>query len=66
MQIFKNGRFKGKNLVSTSENIDEIGVSTVKLKSSNGRTINAFLLTSEDIYFLEDNKRIEDINNTHT
>ncbi len=66
MQIFKNGRFKGKSLVSTSENIDEIGVSTVKLKSSNGRTINGFLFTSEDIYLLEDNKRIEDINNIHT
>ena len=66
MQIFKNGRFKGKSLVSTSENIDEIGVSTVKLKSNNGRIINGFLFTSEDIYLLEDNKRIEDINNIHT
>ena len=62
----ENGRFKGKSLVFTPENIDEISISTVKLKSSNGRTVNGFLLTSEDIYLLEDNKRIEDINNIHT
>ena len=66
MEEKENGRFKGKSLVFTPENIDEISISTVKLKSSNGRTVNGFLLTSEDIYLLEDNKRIEDINNTHT
>lgn len=61
-----NGRFKGKSLVFTPENIDEMDAPTVKLKSSNGISVNGFLLTSEDIYLLEDNKRIEDINNTHT
>ena len=31
-----------------------------------GKTVAVFLKTSEDSLYLEDNKRIEDINNTHT
>ncbi|WP_176891810.1 hypothetical protein LIY46_03830 [Fusobacterium varium] len=30
-----------------------------------GKTVAVFLKTSEDSLYLEDNKRIEDINNTH-
>ncbi|WP_294713239.1 hypothetical protein, partial [uncultured Fusobacterium sp.] len=40
-----NGRFKGKSLVFTPENIDEMDAPTVKLKSSNGISVNGFLLT---------------------
>ena len=35
-------------------------------KTITGETIAGFLQTSEDIFVLEDNKRLKDINNTHT
>lgn len=55
------GRFKGKKLVFTPENLKEINIKTVV-----GETVDGFLKTSEDSLLLEDNKRTEDINNTHT
>ncbi|WP_462427635.1 hypothetical protein [Fusobacterium varium] len=99
------GKFKGKKLIFTPENLEEINIKTVagetvsgktitgktvaeetingkiitgktiteeivSSKTVNGKTIHGksvdgFLKTSEDILLLEDNKRIEDINNTH-
>ena len=35
-------------------------------KTITGETVAGFLQTSEDIFVLEDNKRLKDINNTHT
>ena len=75
------GKFKGKRLIFTPENIVEMekfakeGKTNVEKindkktsaeKTITGKTINGFLKTSEDSFLLEDNKRIEDINNTHT
>ena len=48
------GKFKGKRLIFTPENIIP------------DKTITEFLEPSEDSLYLEDNKRIKDINNTHT
>ena len=39
---------------------------TITGKTITGETIAGFLQTSEDIFVLEDNKRLKDINNTHT
>ncbi|MDU1912077.1 hypothetical protein [Fusobacterium sp.] len=65
------GRFKGKKLVFTPENLKEINIKTVvgetvDGKTVNGKSVDGFLKTSEDSLLLEDNKRTEDINNTHT
>ena len=75
------GKFKGKRLIFTPENIGEMekfakeektnvekidNKKTSAEKTITGKTINVFLKTSEDSLLLEDNKRIEDINNTHT
>ena len=109
------GKFKGKKLIFTSENLEEINIKTVaeetvsgkiiigetitgktvaegiingKIitgetvsgkaitgktvaeetingKTIHGKSVDGFLKTSEDILLLEDNKRIEDIKNTH-
>ena len=48
------GKFKGKRLIFTPENIIP------------DKTITEFLEPSEDIFYLEDIKRVKDINNTHT
>ena len=48
------GKFKGKRLIFTPENIIP------------DKTITEFLEPSEDISYLEDIKRVKDINNTHT
>ena len=45
----ENGKFKGKKIVFTPENIDELGISTVTVKSLNGKPSNGFLEPSEDI-----------------
>ena len=65
------GKFKGKRLVFTPENIEEMEKFTNEQKISDENTITdktvpEFLEPSEDSLYLEDNKRIEDINNTHT
>ena len=90
------GKFKGKKLIFTPENIEEmekftreeeidneetttgetitgeiiteetITGETVTGKTITGETVAGFLQTSEDIFVLEDNKRLKDINNTHT
>ena len=39
---------------------------TITGKTITGETVADFLQTSEDIFVLEDNKRLKDINNTHT
>ena len=39
---------------------------TITGKTITGETVAGFLQTSEDIFVLEDNKRLKDINNTHT
>ena len=39
---------------------------TITEETTTGKTIAGFLQTSEDIFVLEDNKRLKDINNTHT
>lgn len=39
---------------------------TITGKIITGETVAGFLQTSEDIFVLEDNKRLKDINNTHT
>ena len=95
------GKFKGKKLIFTPENIEEmekftgeeeinneetiaeetitgeiiagktitgetIIEETTTGKTITGETVAGFLQTSEDIFVLEDNKRLKDINNTHT
>ena len=65
------GKFKGKRLIFTPENIEEMEKFTNEQKISDENTITdktvpEFLEPSEDSLYLEDNKRIEDINNTHT
>ncbi len=47
----------------TGETITE---ETTTGKTITGETVAGFLQTSEDIFVLEDNKRLKDINNTHT
>ena len=79
------GKFKGKKLIFTPENLEEINIKTVAEETINGKiitgetvsgktvngktihgkSVDGFLKTSEDILLLEDNKRIEDIKNTH-
>ncbi|WP_338948750.1 hypothetical protein [Fusobacterium varium] len=95
------GKFKGKKLIFTPENVEEmekftgeeeidneetitgetiaeeiitgetitgktITKETVTGKTITGETVAGFLQTSEDSFVLEDNKRLKDINNTHT
>ncbi|WP_373078228.1 hypothetical protein [Fusobacterium varium] len=65
------GKFKGKRLIFTPENIKEMEKFTNEQKINDentipDKTVTEFLEPSEDILLLEDNKRIEDINNTHT
>lgn len=65
------GKFKGKRLIFTPENIEEMEKFTNEQKISDENTITdktvpEFLEPSEDSLYLEDNKRIKDINNTHT
>lgn len=105
------GKFKGKKLIFTPENIEEmekftreeeidneetttgetitgktitgetiaeeiitgetitgktITEETITGKTITGETVAGFLQTSEDSFVLEDNKRLKDINNTHT
>ena len=100
------GKFKGKKLIFTPENIEEmekftreeeidneetiteettteetitgetiaeetitgetIIEETITGKTITGETVADFLQTSEDSFVLEDNKRLKDINNTHT
>ncbi len=65
------GKFKGKRLIFTPENIEEMEKFTNEQKISDentitDKTVTEFLEPSEDSLYLEDNKRIEDINNTHT
>lgn len=100
------GKFKGKKLIFTPENVEEmekftreeeidneetvtgktttgeiitgetiteetiaeeiITGETITGKIITGETVAGFLQTSEDIFVLEDNKRLKDINNTHT
>lgn len=62
----EGGKFKGKKLIFTPENIQEMDILTTPSKTTHGKTVGGFLKTSEDIFLLEDNKRIKDINNTHT
>ena len=94
------GKFKGKKLIFTPENVEEmekftreeeidneetiieetvtgktitgetiaeeiITGETITGKIITGETVAGFLQTSEDIFVLEDNKRLKDINNTH-
>ena len=65
------GKFKGKRLIFTPENIEEMEKFTNEQKINDentipDKTVTEFLEPSEDSLLLEDNKRIEDINNTHT
>ena len=72
----KNGKYKGKKLIFTPENIEEMekfaeNTKTNEMNTSNGKpdtdeTATEFLEPSEDISYLEDIKRVKDINNTHT
>lgn len=56
----ENGKFKGKRLIFTPENIEEIPLKTVTGKPVNGKSTNGNLETSEDITYLEDNLDKED------
>ena len=60
------GKFKGKRLIFTPENIEEIKNLPNTEKINDDNTVSEFLEPSEDISYLEDNKRVKDINNTHT
>ena len=60
------GKFKGKRLIFTPENIKEMEKFTNEQKINDENTITdktvpEFLEPSEDSLYLEDNKRIEDI-----
>ncbi|MEG1286970.1 MAG: hypothetical protein RSD13_02820 [Clostridium sp.] len=50
----EKGQFKGKKIVFTPENIDELGIFTVTAKSPNGKHANGFSAPSEDILYQED------------
>lgn len=56
----ENGKFKGKRLIFTPENIEEVPLKTVHGKSGNGKSIDGNLESSEDILYLEDNNNKED------
>lgn len=58
-----NGKFKGKRLIFTPENIDESICDTITVKSTNGKFTNGFLESSEDISLLEDSILQEETNN---
>ncbi|RGY66988.1 hypothetical protein DXA30_00005 [Fusobacterium ulcerans] len=60
------GKFKGKRLIFTPENIEEIKNFLNTEKINDDKIIPEFSEPSEDISYLEDNKRVKDINNTHT
>ena len=60
------GKFKGKRLIFTPENIEEIKNLPNTEKINDDNTVSEFLEPSEDISYLEDIKRVKDINNTHT
>ena len=60
------GKFKGKRLIFTPENIEEIKNLPNTKKINDDNTVSEFLEPSEDISYLEDIKRVKDINNTHT
>ena len=60
------GKFKGKRLIFTPENIEEIKNLANTEKINDDNTVSEFLEPSEDISYLEDIKRVKDINNTHT
>lgn len=50
----EKGKFKGKKIVFTPENIDEMGISTITVKSLNGKSSSGFSESSEDILYQED------------
>ena len=60
------GKFKGKRLIFAPENIEEIKNLPNTEKINDDNTVSEFLEPSEDISYLEDIKRVKDINNTHT
>ena len=60
------GKFKGKRLIFTPENIEEIKNLPNTKKINDDNTVSEFLEPSEDSSYLEDIKRVKDINNTHT
>ena len=60
------GKFKGKRLIFTPENIEEIKNLPNTKKINDDNTVSEFLEPSEDVSYLEDIKRVKDINNTHT
>ena len=60
------GKFKGKRLIFTPENIEEIKNLPNTEKINDDNTVSEFLEPSEDSSYLEDIKRVKDINNTHT
>ena len=60
------GKFKGKRLIFTPENIEEIKNLPNNEKINDDNTVSEFLEPSEDSSYLEDIKRVKDINNTHT
>ena len=60
------GKFKGKRLIFTPENLEEIKNFPNTEKINDDKIIPEFSEPSEDISYLEDNKRVKDINNTHT
>ena len=62
----KNGKYKGKKLIFTPENIEEIKNLPNNEKINDDNTVSEFLEPSEDSSYLEDIKRVKDINNTHT
>ena len=60
------GKFKGKRLIFTPKNIEEIKNLPNNEKINDDNTVSEFLEPSEDSSYLEDIKRVKDINNTHT
>jgi hypothetical protein len=56
----------GETIIEETVTGKTITGETITGKTITGETVAGFLQTSEDIFVLEDNKRLKDINNTHT
>lgn len=56
----ENGKFKGKRINFTPENVEEMPRKSIAVKPANGETINGKSEPSEDSIIIEDNKNKED------
>ena len=65
-EIITEETITGETIAEETITGETIIEETTTGKTITGETVAGFLQTSEDIFVLEDNKRLKDINNTHT